>query len=334
MKVTNRNRNHRSGRGIAAADAGRRRRGMELGLGLTGEEEGTGAAEATEWKTESSENVEVTESHCRQTSSLRQYLNEIGQFPRLTPSEEIELSRRARQGDEAARERMINGNLRLVVKIARDFEGYGMPVVDLINEGNIGLMKAVEHFDPERGVRFSTYSAYWIKQSVKRCLSNQSRTVRVPIHMVEKISKLHQISQAHSERHNRPPTEKELAERMEVTEAEVSTILRAQNRAVSLNLPFEDGESESLEDRLPDDKSPNPYAQLELQTSITRMCDMLDQLHERDSIILKERFGLDGQSPKTLEEVGKAFGVTRERIRQLQNEALVKLRNKMDDWQY
>ena len=148
------------------------------------------------------------------------FRSEIGQYPRLSNEEEIQLSREARAGDATARERMINGNLRLVVKIARDFEGYGMPVTDLINEGNIGLMKAVEHFDPDRGVRFSTYSANWIKQSVKRCLSNQSRTVRVPIHMVEKISRLNHVRQAYLERYDRAPTEAELAEALDTTEAD------------------------------------------------------------------------------------------------------------------
>lgn len=272
------------------------------------------------------------EQHCRQLSPLRQYLNEIGQYPRLTATEEIEVARKARAGDLEARERMINGNLRLVVKIARDFEGYGMPVTDLINEGNIGLMKAVEHFDPERGVKFSTYSAYWIKQSVKRCLSNQSRTVRIPIHMVEKISRFGQVTEAFKEKFDRSPSEAELASEMGISEADVRAIQRAQTRSISLNGSFDEGESDSLEDRIPDEQAPNPYAQLELQTSISRMCELLDQLQQRDSTILKERFGLEGSDPKTLEEVGKEFGVTRERIRQLQNEALVKLRHLMDDW--
>ena len=272
------------------------------------------------------------DQHCRQVSTLRQYLNEIGQYPRLTATEEIEVARKARTGDLEARERMINGNLRLVVKIARDFEGYGMPVTDLINEGNIGLMKAVEHFDPERGVKFSTYSAYWIKQSVKRCLSNQSRTVRIPIHMVEKISRLCQVTEVFKEKFDRPPTEAELAAEMKMSESDIRAIQRAQTRSISLNGSFDEGESESLEDRIPDEQAPNPYAQLELQTSISRMCELLDQLQQRDSTILKERFGLAGSDPKTLEEVGREFGVTRERIRQLQNEALVKLRNLMEDW--
>ena len=265
-------------------------------------------------------------------SSLRRYLDEIGQYERLSPEEEQELGVEVQAGNGGARERMINANLRLVVKIARDFEGYGMPVEDLINEGNIGLMKAVEHFDPERGVRFSTYGAYWIKQAVKRCLSNQSRTIRVPIHMVEKISKLLQVSQRFNEQHGRDPSDEELAKLLELSVGEISAIRRAQSRAVSLERPFDDGEQDSPSDRIPDETAPNPYRQLELQTSINRMCELLDQLQERDSTILKERYGLAGDDPKTLEEVGREFGVTRERIRQLQNEALVKLRNMMDDW--
>jgi RNA polymerase primary sigma factor len=276
----------------------------------------------------------VADNGLRQISSLSQYLNEIGQIPRLSVSEEQSVGREARAGNEEARERMINGNLRLVAKIAHDFEGYGMPVSDLINEGNIGLMKAVERFDPDRGVRFSTYSAYWIKQSVKRCLSNQSRTVRIPIHMVEKIAKLNKVTQSFKEHFDHLPDENELASELEIDVSEVRTIQRAQTRSVSLDCPVEEGRLETLEDRLPDDSAPSPYAQLELQTSISRMCKMLDQLQERDSTILKERFGLQGIDPKTLEEVGQEFGVTRERIRQLQKEALVKLRNLMDDWVY
>jgi RNA polymerase primary sigma factor len=278
--------------------------------------------------------AQVGDRHLRQISCLSQYLNEIGQIPRLSVSEEQQVAREVRSGSEEARERMINGNLRLVVKIAHDFEGYGMPVSDLINEGNIGLMKAVEHFDPERGVRFSTYSAYWIKQSIKRCLSNQSRTVRIPIHMVEKISKLNKVSHRFKEQFNRLPDEHELASELEMDPPEVRAIQRAQTRSVSLDSPLDEGRVETLEDRLPDESAPSPYAQLELQTSISRMCQMLDQLQERDSTILKERFGLEGDDPKTLEEVGQEFGVTRERIRQLQKEALVKLRNLMDDWVY
>lgn len=270
----------------------------------------------------------------REVSTLRLYLNEIGRYPRLTASEEQEVARKVREGCPEARNRMINSNLRFVVKIARDFEGYGMPVCDLINEGNIGLMKAVEHFDPDRGVKFSTYSSYWIKQSVKRCLSNQSRTVRIPIHMVEKISKVNQVTRHFKETFDRSPTEEELAAQLDVEVSDIRSILRAQTRAVSLNSSFDEGETETLEDRLPDDSAPNPYAQLELQTSISRMCQMLDKLTDRDSTILKERYGLEGQNPKTLEEVGLEFGVTRERIRQIQNEALVKLRNLMDDWVY
>ena len=280
------------------------------------------------------EKAQVGDRHLQQISCLSQYLNEIGQFPRLSVSEEQQVAREVRSGSEEARERMINGNLRLVVKIAHDFEGYGMPVTDLINEGNIGLMKAVEHFDPEREVRFSTYGAYWIKQSIKRCLSNQSRTVRIPIHMVEKISKLNKTSHQFKELFNRLPDEQELASELEMDPSEVRAIQRAQTRSVSLDSPLDETGVESLEDRLPDESAPNPYAQLELQTSISRMCKMLDQLQERDSTILKERFGLEGDDPKTLEEVGQEFGVTRERIRQLQKEALVKLRNLMDDWVY
>ena len=270
----------------------------------------------------------------REISTLRLYLNEIGRYPRLTASEEKEVARKVNEGCLEARDRMINANLRFVVKIARDFEGYGMPVCDLINEGNIGLMKAVEHFDPERGVKFSTYSSYWIKQSVKRCLSNQSRTVRIPIHMVEKISKVNHATRTFKESFDRAPTEEELAAQLDMEVSDIKSILRAQTRAVSLNSTFDEGETETLEDRLPDDGAVDPYAQLELQTSISRMCQMLDQLTDRDSTILKERYGLEGQNPKTLEEVGVEFGVTRERIRQIQNEALVKLRNLMDDWVY
>ena len=263
-------------------------------------------------------------------SSFALYLREIGEEPLLTPAQEVELADRIKVGDEQARERMIKANLRLVVKIARDYEGFGLPLLDLINEGNIGLMKAVDKFDPTKGAKFSTYSSWWIKQAIKRSLSNQSKTIRLPIHLVEKIAKLRQVSVRLQEVLGREPSDEELAKELEIAPSRVAMMRRASTRPLSLDETFGEDDSTRLEERVADENAQHPYEELELQTSLNLLGKMLTKLNARESTILKYRFGLDGEKERTLEEVGQEFGVTRERIRQLQNMALQRLKRMMD----
>ncbi|MDB4664939.1 RNA polymerase sigma factor RpoD/SigA [Verrucomicrobia bacterium] len=263
-------------------------------------------------------------------SSFAMYLREISEETLLTPLEEIELAAQIHAGNAEARERMIRANLRLVVKIARDYEGFGLPLLDLINEGNIGLMKAVDKFDPAKGAKFSTYSSWWIKQAIKRSLSNQSKTIRLPIHLVEKISKLRNVANRLLELLGREPTDEELAKELGIAPTRVALMRRASARPVSLDDTVGDDDATRLEERVADENAEHPYEELELQTSLTLLTQMLSKLNPRESRILQYRFGLDGEPERTLEEVGEEFGVTRERIRQLQNIALHRLRRMMD----
>ena len=263
-------------------------------------------------------------------SSFALYLREIAEENLLTINEEVALAALIKKGDEKARERMIRANLRLVVKIARDYENFGLPLLDLINEGNIGLMKAVGKFDPTKGAKFSTYSSWWIKQAIKRSLSNQSKTIRLPIHLVEKIAKLRNVAIRLHEALGREPTDEEVASEMEIAPSRVALMRRASARPVSLDDTVGDDDSTRFEERVADENAGHPYEELELQTSLNLLTHLLSKLNPRESRILKYRFGLDGERERTLEEVGQEFGVTRERIRQLQNIALHRLRRMMN----
>ena len=255
-------------------------------------------------------------------SSLKIYLREISKTPLLTPEEEIELSERIHQGDEEARAHMIKANLRLVVKIAQDYSNYGMPVTDLISEGNIGLMKAVERFDPEKGGKLSTYAAWWIKQSIKRALANQSKTIRLPVHMVDKIAKMRRIAAMMAEELGREPTDEELSEETGVPRHKLAMLRQASNRPTSLDAPINDGEATEYGEIIQDERAIDPLESLADKNLHNQLDGLLDVLDERERKIIDERFGLDGRKAMTLEEVGREFGVTRERIRLLQNAAL------------
>ncbi|MGA0899954.1 MAG: sigma-70 family RNA polymerase sigma factor [Luteolibacter sp.] len=259
-------------------------------------------------------------------SSLKIYLREISKTPLLTPEEEIELSERIHQGDEEARAHMIKANLRLVVKIAQDYSNYGMPVTDLISEGNIGLMKAVERFDPEKGGKLSTYAAWWIKQSIKRALANQSKTIRLPVHMVDKIAKMRRIAAMMAEELGREPTDEELSEETGVPRHKLAMLRQASNRPTSLDAPINDGEATEYGEIIQDERAIDPLESLADKNLHNQLDGLLDVLDERERKIIDERFGLDGRKAMTLEEVGREFGVTRERIRQLQNAALNKMK--------
>jgi RNA polymerase primary sigma factor len=259
-------------------------------------------------------------------SSLKFYLREISKTPLLTIQEEIELAERIKNGDEQARSHMIRANLRLVVKIAQDYSNYGLAVTDLISEGNIGLMKAVERFDPEKGGKLSTYAAWWIKQSIKRALANQSKTIRLPVHMVDKIAKMRRISALLAEALGREPTDEELADEVGLPRQKLAMLKQASQRPTSLDAPINDGESTEFGEIISDERAENPLDMLSDKNMHGEIDGLLSLLDERERRIIDERFGLNGKKPLTLEEVGREFGVTRERIRQLQNSALTKMR--------
>lgn len=259
-------------------------------------------------------------------TSLRLYLREIAKTDLLTPKEEVELADRIKNGDKKARSHMIRANLRLVVKIAQDYSGYGLPLADLISEGNIGLMKAVERFDPNKGGKLSTYGSWWIKQSIKRALANQSKTIRLPVHMVDKIARMRRISSMMAESIGREPTNDELAEELGIPSRKLALLKRASKRPTSLNAPIYEDDSGEYSDMIGDERAVDPFTALDTKTMHGELDELLEILDEREHRIIGARFGLDGKKPMTLEQVGVEFGVTRERIRQLQNIALVKMR--------
>jgi RNA polymerase primary sigma factor len=263
-------------------------------------------------------------------TAIKLYLREIGQVKLLTPQEEIELAAKIKKGDKKARELMIKANLRLVVKIARDYEGIGLPLLDLISEGNIGLMKAVERFDPSKGGKLSTYGSWWIKQSIKRALANQSKTIRLPVHLVDKISKMRRTAMRLQEELGREPTDDELGAELGITASRVSQMRMAAIRPASLDAPIGDEDSNNFAEVVQDEAADTPYEQLEEKTVTRMLQEMVKTLDPREATILRARFGLDGGPEKTLEEVGEKFGVTRERVRQIQNIALKKLRKMIE----
>jgi RNA polymerase primary sigma factor len=259
-------------------------------------------------------------------TGLSRYLQEIGRIPLLTPQQEIELAAKIKKGDAAARERMINSNLRLVVTIAHDYANLGLPVLDLISEGNIGLTKAVERFDPAKGAKLSTYAMWWIKQSIKRALANQSKMIRLPVHLVDKIAKVRRVSLQMSDELGREPTDDELGEEIGIPSHKVARLKSVGIRPASLDAPIGDDDSTQFGDVIGDEQAQTPFELLRDKNLRGEVDGLIAVLDSREKKIISQRFGLDGGKPKTLEDVGKNFGVTRERIRQLQNIALAKLR--------
>jgi RNA polymerase primary sigma factor len=260
-------------------------------------------------------------------AGLNRYLREIGRIPRLTPEQEIELAGKIKKGDGAAREQMINANLRLVVTIAHDYTNLGLPLLDLISEGNIGLTKAVERFDPSKGARLSTYAMWWIKQSIKCALANQSKTIRLPVHLVDKLAKVRRVSLQMSEELGREPTDDELGEELGIATEKVARLKSVGIRPASLDAPIGDDDSTEFGESIGDEDSQTPFESLRDKNLLNEMDDLLKVLDDREKKIIAQRFGLGGGKPKTLENVAKNFGITRERIRQLQNTALAKLRH-------
>ena len=263
-------------------------------------------------------------------SAFHLYVREIGQTKLLTPQEEVQLARRIQKGDAGAREHMIKANLRLVVKIARDYENYGLPLLDLINEGNIGLMRAVEKFDPSKGAKLSTYAAWWIKQSIRRALSDQSKTIRIPVHATDKLLHIRRTAAKLEEELGREPTAEEIGDELDIPAKQVLQLQTAAIRPASLDAPLGDDESNRFADVIADERATTPYQDLEEKANADMVRTVINILDPREMTILRYRFGLDGGGEKTLEEVGEKFGVTRERIRQIQNVALRKLRRKIE----
>jgi len=262
--------------------------------------------------------------------AIRIYLREISQIPLLKPRQEFELAVKIKRGDRKARDLMIRSNLRLVVKIAHDYANLGLPLLDLISEGNIGLVKAVDRFNPAKGAKLSTYAAWWIKQSIKRALANQSKTVRLPVHLVDKVSKMRRISLRMSEELGREPTDDELSDEIGIPTRKVSKLKTVSIRPASLDARIKADDSAEFGEIIADPEAQTPFEQLSDDNLRNEVGELLDLLDGRERKIILSRFGLDGGQPKTLEEVGKKFGITRERIRQLQNIALLKLRRALN----
>jgi RNA polymerase primary sigma factor len=263
--------------------------------------------------------------------SLQLYLNEIGRVKLLTPEEELALAKRVKRGDKQARERMITANLRLVVKIARDYEGLGLPLLDLINEGNIGLMKGVERFDPKKGAKLSYYASWWIKQSMMRALANQSKTIRLPVHVVDKMAHIRRAELELREAFGHEPTDEEIAGHLGITARRIQQYRNASKAPVSLDAPIGHDEPKPISEAIADANAAAPFDRLIKENNNGLIREALATLDTRESRILSMRFGLDNGSPKTLEEIATRFDVTRERIRQIQEEALKKMRTKIEE---
>ncbi|MGG4398483.1 RNA polymerase sigma factor RpoD [Paenibacillus thiaminolyticus] len=258
---------------------------------------------------------------------VRMYLKEIGRVPLLSAEEEIELAKRVDQGDAEAKQRLAEANLRLVVSIARRYIGRGMMLLDLIQEGNMGLMRAVDKFDYTKGYKFSTYATWWIRQAITRSIADQARTIRVPVHMVETINKLNRISKELLQELGREPTPEEIAVKMEITPEKVREIMKIGQEPVSIETPVGDENDSSLGDFIEDQEALAPADAAAYELLKVQLEDVLDTLTEREQNVLRLRFGLDDGRTRTLEEVGHEFGVTRERIRQIEAKALRKLRH-------
>ncbi|MFW6305797.1 MAG: RNA polymerase sigma factor RpoD [Bacillota bacterium] len=258
---------------------------------------------------------------------VRIYLKGIGKVDLLTGDEEKELAKRMEEGDEAAKQHLIEANLRLVVSIAKKYIGRGMHYLDLIQEGNMGLMKAVEKFDYTKGYKFSTYATWWIRQAITRSIADQGRTIRVPVHMVEKINKLIRVSRQLFQELGREPSEEEIAEEMGIPVDKVMEIKKISKESISLETPIGDEEDSNLGDFIKDEESPEPSISVSQILLKEQLDAVLDTLTEREKRILELRFGIEDGRNRTLEEVGKEFGVTRERIRQIEAKALRKLRH-------
>ena len=263
--------------------------------------------------------------------TMKLYMQNIGQYPLVTPADEVKLAARIAKGDPEARTTLIRSNLRLVVKIAHDFKGLGLPLLDLISEGNIGLMRAVEKFDPTKGAKLSSYAAWWIKQSMRRALANQTKIIRIPVQSATKISKIQAAKTKLTEELGRDPSDKEISLAVNLTERTVTGLRLGKTTTISLNDPIQHGEDGEFRDIIADEKASSPDELIQDEETLSHMLMLTEQLEERERTILMLRFGLNGERPKTLEEVSQTIGRTRERVRQIQNQALDKLRSLLEE---
>ena len=273
--------------------------------------------------------AEPVPSESLRGDTLQLYLREIGQVKLITPKEEIILAKRIKKGNWKAREQMITANLRLVVKIARDYEGLGLPLLDLINEGNIGLMKGVERFNPRKGAKLSTYASWWIKQSIMRALANQSKTIRLPVHVVDKVAHIRKAEVKLRDAFNREPTDQEVADHLGLDPRRIQQYRDASKAPISLDAPVGADEPQRISEVVADPNAAAPFDRLVRENDTELVQQVLATLTPRENTILAMRFGLDDGRPETLEEIGVQLGVTRERIRQIQEEALKRMRVKI-----
>ncbi len=283
-------------------------------------------------QTDDSEAItDVRELPATDRNVMRTYMQEISKTPLLTKQEEFDLAERIKAGDKAARDHMISANLRLVVKIAYDYNNFGLPLLDLISEGNIGLIKAVERFDPSKGGKLSTYAAWWIKQSIKRALANQSKTIRLPVHLVDRIARMRKVTAQLADELDREPTDEEIAYVMDMPINKVAHLKSVSVRPASLDAPVgEDGDT-TFGELVGDEQGATPYENLQEKSMSDDIKSVIGRLEDREAEIIHLRFGLDGNTPLTLEEVGERFDITRERVRQIQNIAIHKMRRLMTD---
>jgi RNA polymerase primary sigma factor len=265
----------------------------------------------------------------RQMDAYALYLQDITRSKLLTQDEELELAAKVQQGNDEARSRMIECNLRLVVKIARAYEHYGLPLLDLINEGNIGLMKAVERFDPTRGVRFSTYAVWWIRQAIVRALANQSKTIRLPVHAGQKLAAMRRVANELRQDLGRDASDDEIADALGTTAETVAALRGVAIQPASIDAPIGENDGSSFGEILADEKAELPYEQIVAKSNWELLGKLLGKLSERQALVLRSRFGLAGERQRTLEEIGQDLGITRERARQIEQVALRKLRRMM-----
>jgi RNA polymerase primary sigma factor len=284
-----------------------------------------GAAQAAEPQPEGRKKVEIDLTVEPSLDSLRLYLRSIGRVHLLTAEQEVQLARRIERGDMLAKQQMIEANLRLVVSIAKAYLGRGLTFLDLIQEGSMGLIRAVEKFDYRRGYKFSTYATWWIRQAVTRAIADKGRTIRIPVHMVEKLNKVVHVERQLVQQLGREPTPHEIAEELETTVREVRDVLRMAQQPISLEKPIGEEEESELGDFVEDHTAVSPFEQASEHLRRENLRRALAALPEREREVIEMRFGLSGERPYTLEEVGRAFNVTRERIRQIENHTLKKL---------